>query len=254
MSSEVDASSDSRRDFFTKVASSAFVAVGVSLVHGSQPANAFGGGGLNKVNAKLYGYGLPAMDKVADGFSPLLEIWGKGRNRDPLLVQFAHPLDWVVTLPSQDVNGEDGTIQAGEYAKGDTATFFVYVEPGKVESIADQPKDFFAKAIIKSISQKGDNIYQNFKITKIDPRKGVYKDQDYAIVDFKYELLTGAGFEVDRIGVASVTSAGNAVEVLWTASTRQRYKKTEQTLRNIAESFRCYADGLNLAKIEYSED
>ena len=82
----------------------------------------------------------------------------------------------------------------------------------------------------------------------------MYKDQDYAIVDFKYELLTGAGFEVDRIGVASITSAGNAVEVLWTASTRQRYKKTEQTLRNIAESFRCYADGLNLAKIEYAED
>ena len=73
------------------------------------------------------------MDKIADGFSPLLEIWGKGKNRDPLLVQFAHPLDWVVTLPSQDVNGEDGTIQAGEYAKGDTATFFVYAEPGKVE-------------------------------------------------------------------------------------------------------------------------
>ena len=39
----------------------------------------------------------------------------------------------VVTLPSQDVNGEDGTIQAGEYAKGDTATLFVYQEEGKVD-------------------------------------------------------------------------------------------------------------------------
>ncbi len=43
-----------------------------------------------------------------------------------------HPVDWVVTLPSQDVNGEDGTIQAGEYGKGDTATFYVYSEGGKV--------------------------------------------------------------------------------------------------------------------------
>ena len=45
----------------------------------------------------------------------------------------SHPLTWVVTLPSNDVNGEDGTIQAGEYAKGDTATLFVYTEGGHVD-------------------------------------------------------------------------------------------------------------------------
>ena len=73
------------------------------------------------------------MTSVPDGFSPLAEVWGKGRNRDPIMVNFAHPIDWVVTLPSQDVNGEDGTIQAGEYAKGDTATLFVFQEDGKVE-------------------------------------------------------------------------------------------------------------------------
>lgn len=67
------------------------------------------------------------------------------------------------------------------------------------------------------------------------------------LVDFKYELLTGAGFEVDRTGVASVTSQGDAVEVLWAASTRQRFKKMEPVLRDIASSFRCYTDGLNLA-------
>ncbi len=69
----------------------------------------------------------------------MAEVWGKGKNRDPLLVSFLHPVDWVVTLPSQDVNGEDGTIQAGEYAKGDTATFFVYTDEGKIDvSISDQ--------------------------------------------------------------------------------------------------------------------
>ena len=77
-------------------------------------------------------YGLPQIQSIPDNFSPLVEIWGKGSNRDPLLVQFSHPIDWVVTLPSQDVNGEDGTIQAGEYAKGDTATFYV-LENGRVE-------------------------------------------------------------------------------------------------------------------------
>lgn len=74
-----------------------------------------------------------------------------------------------------------------------------------------------------------------------------YEGKDYVICDFKYELLTGAGFEVDRRGVAAITSQGKAVEVLWTASIRERFKKTEPALRDIASSFRCYADGLNFS-------
>ena len=78
-------------------------------------------------------YGLPKLSSVPNGYSALAEIYGKGANRSPLLVAFGFPIDWVVTLPSQDVNGEDGTIQAGEYAKGDTATFFVVPNEKKVE-------------------------------------------------------------------------------------------------------------------------
>ena len=73
------------------------------------------------------------MGELSGGFTPLLEVWGKGKNRTPLLVNFAYPLDWVLTLPSQDINGEDGTIQAGEYAKGDTATFYVTEDAGKID-------------------------------------------------------------------------------------------------------------------------
>lgn len=80
-----------------------------------------------------YSYGLPPTAKPPNGLNPLLEVWGKGKNRFPLLVLMNHPITWVVTLPSNDVNGEDGTIQAGEYAKGDTATFFVYQEPGHID-------------------------------------------------------------------------------------------------------------------------
>ena len=194
------------------------------------------------------------MNEIPGGFSPLLEIWGKSGNRSPLLVNFAHPLDWVVTLPSQDMNGEDGTIQAGEYAKGDTATLFVYQDAGPVANVAEQPKSFFENALIKSISQKGANIYQDFKVTNTEVRNGEYKDQKYVIVDFKYTLLTGAGFEVQRKGVASVTSVGDAVEVLWTATIAARYKKLEPNLRSIAGSFRCYADGLNLVVHKKIED
>lgn len=208
------------------------------------PAHAVSG--LNKVNAKLQGFGLPTYTSVPDGMIPLAEIWGKGANRFPILVTFAHPLSWVVTLPSNDKNGEDGTVQAGEYAKGDTATFYVNNEAGHISDITSAPKELFEKTLIKAISQKGDNMYQNFKVTKLEPVE--LGKQKYMRADFKYQLLTGAGFEVDRKGVASITSEGNAVEVLWAASTTQRFKKTEQQLRDIVSTFRCYADGLNLSE------
>jgi hypothetical protein len=134
--------------------------------------------------------GLPVLSKVPDGFSPLLYLYGQGINRFPLLVQFVHPFDWVVTTPSNDKNSEEGTVQAGEYARGDTATLFVYTDRGHVDNISEQKKDFFEEVLIKAISQKGNNIYQNFKITNLEPTKGEYKNQEYVIVDFNYELLT----------------------------------------------------------------
>mmetsp|Transcript_51977 Transcript_51977/g.125336 ORF Transcript_51977/g.125336 Transcript_51977/m.125336 type:complete len:192 (+) Transcript_51977:752-1327(+) len=180
--------------------------------------------------------------------TPLLEVWGKGANRFPLLVQMNYPVTWVVTLPSNDVNGEDGTIQAGEYAKGDTATLYVYEDEGNVKNLGSAEKSLFERALIKSISQKGSNVYQNFKVTKVVPQSTAdYGGKEYVICDFRYELLTGAGFEVDRRGVAALTSEGPAVEVLWAASTRERFKKTEETLRDITSSFRVYAEGLNFS-------
>lgn len=239
---------DSRRDFFTKTAGVAAFGLGCPFL----PIDAASAvSGVGKVNAKLKGYGLPPVGDVPGGYSSLLEIYGRGKNRKfPILVQFNYPLSWVVTLPSNDVNGEDGTVQAGEYAKGDTATFFVLEDAGNVKDIASEPKSFFEKAIIKAISQKGDNMYQSFKVIKTDPV--AHGDQQYVLVDFKYELLTGAGFTVDRRGVASVTSQGDGVEVLWCATISQRYKKMEDTLRYIAGSFRCYTDGLNLSDELYT--
>lgn len=203
-------------------------------------------GGAAKVNARLKGFGLPTMTKIPDGFSPLLEIYGKGKNRFPLLVTFAHPLSWVVTTPSNNVNGEDGTVQAGDYAKGDTATFFVFEDPGHIDDITTQPKSLFEETLQRAIGQRGSNMYQNFKVTKLE--SALTPDgQKYMIVDFKYQLLTGAGFEVDRKGVASITSEGKAVEVLWAASTAPRWKKTEDTLRSIVSTFRCYSEGINFS-------
>ena len=232
--------SANRRDFLAQVAT---VTAAVTLSGSTlapQPANAVGG--MNKVNAKLKGYGLPTVGKVADGMTPILEIYGKGKNRFPILITFNHPLSWVITLPSNDVNGEDGTIQVGDYAKGDTATLYVYEEKGHVDTPLS--KDMVENVLTKCISQKGDNMYENFKVTKLDSM--TVDGQTYMLADFKYSLLTGAGFVVDRKGVASLTSEGAAVEALWAASTAIRYKKTEQALRDIVSSFRCYTQGIKV--------
>jgi hypothetical protein len=239
-----DTAGESRRAFITQAAGMSAVVLG-GLASGSGvmlPAPAQAVSGEKKVNAKLQGYGLPTLEKVPDGMIPLLEIYGKGKNRTPLLVSFAHPLSWVKTLPSNNMNGEDGTIQAGDYGKGDTATFYLYTDLGGVKDIASQKKELFDTALRKSIGQRGDNMYQNFKLTK------VVTQGDYVIVDFKYQLITGAGFEVDRNGVASITSVGDSVQVLWAATTALRYKKVESTLREITSTFRCYADGINLSE------
>jgi hypothetical protein len=249
--------SSTRRTFFSQSLSIATIAattVGGASVLTITPLPASAAvSGINKVNAKLKGFGLPPVSSVPDGFQPLLEIYGKGKNRTPLLVTFNHPLSWVVTLPSQNVNGEDGTVQAGDYGKGDTATLFVYNDPGNVGDITKAPKELIENALKRSIGQKGDNMYQNFKITKVQPgNESYYGDQTYVLVDFKYQLLTGAGFEVDRKGVASITSQGKAVQVLWAASTSARYKKTESTLRDVVRSFRCYEEGINFSDELYN--
>ena len=88
------------------------------------------------------------------------------------------------------------------------------------QNIQEKDKNFFKSAIIAAISQKGSNIYQDFKIIKINPV--TVDGQNYMLVDFKYTLLTGAGFEVERQGVASVTSVGDGVQLLWAASISAR--------------------------------
>jgi hypothetical protein len=204
--------------------------------------------GIKKVNSKLSTFGLPGVTNIPDGYVPILEIYGKGKNRSPLLVTFNHPLSWIVTLPSNNVNGEDGTIQVGDYGKGDTATLFV---DDSIQS-SELSRSTIEGGLRKCISQRGANMYQNFKLLNVNDGPGPYIDgQSYQIAEFKYQLLTGAGFEVDRKGIASITVSGTkdkTMEIFWAASVDARYKKTSETLRNIVTSFRCFSDGLNFAE------
>jgi len=59
-------------------------------------------------------------------------------------------------------------------------------------------------------------------------------------VDFEYELLTGAGFIVQRRGIAAITDVGGKSQALLSVTTTARFKKLEPALQTIASSFRCY--------------
>jgi hypothetical protein len=137
--------SESRRAFLDNIIATTTTGALLTSIIIPQPAEAIGG--KSKVNNKLLGFGLPPA-LIPDGLTPVCHIYGTGKNRFPILVTFSHPFDWVVTLPNNDSNGEDGTIQAGEYGKGDTATFFVYDQVGNVKVSYDfcNSLDYFSFA------------------------------------------------------------------------------------------------------------
>lgn len=57
---------------------------------------------VNKLNRKLDKLGLPPVDKLPDGFSPVLSSVNQEQS---LFVQFVRPNDWLVVQPSVNTNG-----------------------------------------------------------------------------------------------------------------------------------------------------
>ena len=181
---------------------------------------------VNKLNKKLDQLGLPPVASIPNGFNPVLSSVNLDQS---LYVQFNHPGAWLVVNPSLNSNGESGTVSAGDYGKGDRAALFVMdLAPGT-------DKKYFETLIKKGVTQRGDNQIQGFKIKKIAPPVN-----GYTIVDFEYELLTGAGFIVERKGVASCATVGGKSQALLSVTTSARFKKLESDLRTIASSFRVY--------------
>ena len=180
---------------------------------------------LAKYNRKLDKLGLPPVAGIPDGFSPVLSSVNQDQS---LIVQFNHPNAWLVVKPSVNTNGESGTVSAGDYGKGDSAALYVSdLPPGG-------DKAFYAKLIAKGLAQKGDNQFQNFRVRAVSP------GSPNAVVDFEYELLTGAGFTVERRGVAAVSGVAGKSQALLAVTTSARYKKLEPELRKIVDSFRVY--------------
>mmetsp|Transcript_7217 Transcript_7217/g.10758 ORF Transcript_7217/g.10758 Transcript_7217/m.10758 type:complete len:281 (+) Transcript_7217:11-853(+) len=208
---------------------------------------------LKNANQKLQDYGLPLLETPMSGMKPLLEIYGRDQSRETYLVTWNYPNGWITQRPSLDTNSEDGTISTGDYQKGDSAFFFVMPNNDiQKEDFVLSNKKIFENVILKSISQKGVNQIQNFKLKKVSEGAAGKNDQKYFIVDFQYDLLTGAGFTVERKGYGSVTQLGRGIQSVTAVTTSNRFKKLQPQLEEVAKTFRVY-DGILVDKLKYED-
>ena len=97
------------------------------LSHAAQAMN------VDKFMQQMRVFGIKDTKPCPNGYNPVLEFYGKARqstpgaaNTDPLLITYNSPNGWVTVKPNIDNNGEDGTVSSGDYAKGDSASLFVY--------------------------------------------------------------------------------------------------------------------------------
>mmetsp|Transcript_29255 Transcript_29255/g.94376 ORF Transcript_29255/g.94376 Transcript_29255/m.94376 type:complete len:245 (+) Transcript_29255:54-788(+) len=190
---------------------------------------------LAKFNKRLTGLGIEEVASIPEGFNAAVESYTQSSPK--LWVEFFYPNTWIFVKPSQNTNGESGTLSAGDYGKGDSCALFV----GQgAKALSD--KTFLTKTLISGIAQKGDNQYQNFELGKV-----AKPNDNYVLAEFTYELLTGAGFVVERKGVASVTTVGDAVPALIAVTTAARYKKIGDKLKTATASFKAYEKASTMA-------
>ena len=176
-----------------------------------------------------------------------MEFYGKARqstpgaaNTDPLLITYNSPNGWLTVRPNIDNNGEDGTVSSGDYGKGDSASLFVY--PKEID-VGD--KDAVLAALYAGVTQKGASQVQGFKVKNLMPLKdatGLSAESNYLTFEYSYTLLTGAGFEIDRLGRGSIVSVAGSrsTQMMLGATTDIRYKKVQANLKEVADSFRVY--------------
>ena len=146
----------SAKSLGSKLMSAAALAAATTTTVGVQPAYA---ARLDDVNTKLAGYGLPPILFVPPGFTPLVSEYGRGSVKkqmdNPIVVQFAHPGNWIEARTTVNNNGEAGTISAGEYQKGDSSFLYVQQLEGGDKLSLNNAK-LVEKVIFGSITQKAD--------------------------------------------------------------------------------------------------
>lgn len=149
------------------------------------------------------------------------------------VLYFHVPNLWIVTIPNLDFNGAAGTVQANDFGKGDSACLFVDVNfKGK---LAEMTKMDFQDKMFKALTQKGKNFIELLKVTKV-------KDGDRPntkIVEYEYEIESGAGFALNRNGIAAFTQVGKrgSLQTFWTGTTTPRWDYLKKDLEDIVQSF-----------------
>ena len=152
-------------------------------------------------------------------------------------MRFIYPSGWLVETPSIDENGEAGNIGAGDYGKGDSATFATAELPaGASLTSLQKDKEFFKFWLTSQMSK---DVYEDVKVKKFRPVTASDGTEQLKI-DFTYTLLTRAGFTVNRKGTAVAVIADNAVCGLVSGTTELRYKEMKDKYEAMADSFRVY--------------
>lgn len=157
---------------------------------------------------------------------------------EPLVVTFNVPPGWVVAKPNIDFNGTAGTVSANDFAKGDSATLWVDAQNEKdgVKTIEDMKKGDFYKVLKRALTQKGTGFIEALKISKVSDGTA----PGYKILEYEYEIESGAGFSINRNGIAGVAQCGDQknLQLFWTGVTTPRWDGMKSNLLQIAQSFR----------------
>lgn len=161
-------------------------------------------------------------------------MYGKFKlGSEPQVMRFLCPPLWVLSRPNIDYNGAAGTVMINDYGKGDSVTLFVDVNfTGKLETMKNE--DFNAE-IFKALTQKGKAFIQDLKIRKVTDGAPGYK-----ILEYTYEIESGAGFSITRTGLASIAQVSEVghLQMFWGGVVTPRWETMKEKLATIVNSFR----------------
>jgi len=152
----------------------------------------------------------------------------------PRVLRFLCPPGWLAERPNIDYNGAAGTVQINDYSKGDACTF--YADLNFAGNVEDLKKKDCEKELAKALTQKGKSFLQGIKVSKVEdgPAPG------YKTCEYEYTIYSGAGFELERSGVAVLAQLPDTklLNIFWSAASTSRYKDVKSNLKTVMKSFR----------------
>lgn len=179
------------------------------------------------INSVLSAYGLPTISDKA-GFSLLTEQYGS------VVIQFEHPIAWVVTRSPTPLLGRASGLTASDYRRAEGVALFITSAPPKASKVSDISASFIAEWVTP-----GD-------ATGTAPEVRVVKDvlsEDgmFRELDTKYESTTVSGYTVERRGRTKATVLKDGrVYALNASCSANRWKKIIGDIDTSLQSFHAF--------------